>query len=396
MAMALVALAMVGFLVSPAQAAGTTEGLDGEKVAQKLTRKAPEVGTCGVMKQAYKRFACCGMPEKVTNMMLVPMNAHMSQTPNPCKDKKKMTSPALDNKECWKDGVLDALEQSGTNVTAGFKGDLVTTAVPITTSYFKAGLCPVNVHWHLGTEHYSIGQYDETGMGPDVASHFVPADSAGNDRRLAGRHDRTDERRLAESALLGFRCKHYDANDPRFADNYVWQHCADMHVGETYEIHWPHSTLGACQTPNQFQSPFYDGVFCNAPDNLLTLVGDGTVKTYENIGVQAQIFTIINDEQYYHPDLMRHAIVDGHHWVDVAYYTGSTTGTSRNNQMCSSYAPITWQVDRTCHLISASSFDKMCADMKAQHDDMTGDIFPHGARTLVWANLTANNHQRRM
>lgn len=27
-------------------------------------------------------------------------------------------------------------------------------------------MCPVNVHWHLGTEHYSKGEYDEEGRGP--------------------------------------------------------------------------------------------------------------------------------------------------------------------------------------------------------------------------------------
>merc|ERR1719330_2282694 len=203
------------------------------------------------MKKAYKRYECCGQPDKVTNVQLVPMNSHMSKTANPCKDKKKMTSPALDNVACWKDGALNALEQSGTNVTKGFKGTLETDAMPILHSYFSKGLCPVNVHWHLGAEHYSVGQYDETGAGPEVSEHFVPADSSGNDRRLADRHDRSEGRRLADSALLGFRCTHYDPTDEKFTKEYAWQHCADMHVGETYEIHWPHSTLGACQTPFQ-------------------------------------------------------------------------------------------------------------------------------------------------
>jgi len=277
------------------------------------------------------------------------------------------------------------LEQAGSNVTEGYAGTMDTVAVPSTTSYFQKQMCPVNVHWHLGTEHYSMGQYDETGTGPDEDErHWIIGGHEGNDRRLS------------ESALLGFRCKHYNPTDVKFTEPYVWQHCGDMFVGETYEVHWPHSTLGACQTPFQFQTPFYDGVFCNAPENLLDLVGDGSVKTWENIGVQAQVFTIVNDEEYFTPDLMRGAIVDDVHWKDVAYYTGSTTGTSRNNAVCSAYAPITWQVDRTCHLISASSFDKMCADMKSQHDDMSGDIHPHGSRVLVWKNLTANNHQRRM
>merc|ERR1711866_20028 len=79
---------------------------------------------------------------------------------------------------------------------------------------------------------------------------------------------------------------------------------------------------------------------------------------------------------------------------DVAVYTGSTTGTTRNNEICSQYAPITWQVDRKCHLISASSFDKLCYDMKQQRDDMSYDLHAHGSRILVADKYVANNQQR--
>jgi hypothetical protein len=248
------------------------------------------------------------------------------------------------------------LEQSGVNVTKGYVGGFDTTGRdPIMTSYLEAGLCPVNVHWHLGTEHYSLGQYDETGSGPDYR------------RRLAGGDIRK-----------GFQCKFYDPNDPKFTTEYDWMHCIDAHVGETYEVHWPHSGAGACGTPFQYHYPFYDGVFCK-PD----IISLDPLNTFFKIGVQGQIFTIVNDEDYYYPDLARGAITDGPYWSDVAKYTGSTTGTSRSNEICSKYTPITWQVDRTCHLISASSFDKMCADMKAMADDMTGDLYPHGARELV-------------
>merc|ERR1719313_5366 len=84
-------------------------------------------------------------------------------------------------------------------------------------------------------------------------------------------------------------------------------------------------------------------------------------------------------------------IVAGDYGKDITKYTGSTTGTTRNNTMCSAYSPITWQVDRKCHLISAASFDKMCADMKMQVDDMSGDLHPHGSRELVDPKLVANN-----
>merc|ERR1712232_506629 len=80
---------------------------------------------------------------------------------------------------------------------------------------------------------------------------------------------------------------------------------------------------------------------------------------------------------------------------DIAYYTGSTTGTSRNNELCSQYTPITWQVDRKCHMISASSFDKLCYDMKLQKDDMTKDLHAHGSRELVKNSLVANNQANR-
>eukprot|EP00984_Skeletonema_dohrnii_P016442 scaffold7318_cov76-Skeletonema_dohrnii-CCMP3373.AAC.1 len=57
--------------------------------------------------------------------------------------------------------------QAGGNVTKGYVGDLdVGDLKPHTASYFQGDMCPVNVHWHLGTEHYSYGQYDENGNGP--------------------------------------------------------------------------------------------------------------------------------------------------------------------------------------------------------------------------------------
>ena len=186
---------------------------------------------------------------------------------------------------------------------------------------------------------------------------------------------------------MGNQCLHYDSNDVKFTKTFDWQHCIGMHVGETYEVHWPHSKGGACGTVNQYQTPFYDGVFCHASKLAPT--------TQESIGVQAQVFVIVNDEDYYFPDLFRGMIVDGDIGSDIAYFTGSTTGTTRNNEICSAYAPITWQVDRQCHMISASTFDKMCMDMKAQRDDMSDDLHPHGSRELVTDENAANNHQRR-
>jgi len=310
----------------------------------------------------------------------------------------------FDNMACMKDGVIQTLEQAGGNVTAGFVGGLMAgDRVPITVPYSQTDLCPVNVHWHLGAEHYSAGQFDEYGTGPveDGGNSSLPDGychdgDSGSRRRL-----REGERRgLAGSCTrLGFRCRAHDFSDPKFTTPFNWQHCVDMKVGETYEIHWPHSAAGACGTKWQYQEPFYDGVFCK--DGIIKVA---PLNTYEKIGVQSQTFVVVNDEAYYEANLMAGMLtgaspVTGQpaRAADMAMYTGSTTGTSRDNAICSRYAPITWQVDRTCHMVSASSFDKLCQDMKANlangGDDMSGDYYPHGARTLVAPHLTANNQQ---
>jgi hypothetical protein len=290
---------------------------------------------------------------------------------NPCHGTKQ----DLANIDCLSDAIK---EQAGADVTVEGQGELLTNAVAITESYFSKNLCPVNVHWHLGAEHKSsiadVG-YDETGASP-------------GGRRL--QINTTYHRSLATDVRYGGKCHYYNADDPTFTNEYDWKHCVDMHVGDTYEVHWPHSAAGDCGTPHQYQTPFYDGVFChflaaNGDDN--TVLND--LSQY--VGVQAQVFTIVNDEDYFYPDLMRGMIIDGDYGKYMAYYTGSTTGTTRSNTMCSQYTPITWQVDRHCHLISASSFDKMCADMKMQRDDMSGDLHAHGAREVVTKSLTANN-----
>ena len=83
---------------------------------------------------------------------------------------------------------------------------------------------------------------------------------------------------------------------------------------------------------------------------------------------------------YHNTDLILGMIVDKDIGMgqDVAAHTGLTTVFFRNNEKCSQYLSIAWQVDRRCHLISASSFEKMCADMKQMRDDMSGDLHAHG------------------
>mmetsp|Transcript_22934 Transcript_22934/g.33992 ORF Transcript_22934/g.33992 Transcript_22934/m.33992 type:complete len:446 (-) Transcript_22934:314-1651(-) len=275
----------------------------------------------------------------------------------------------IPNAQCIVAEIEAVGPQAGANVTAGYQGDMEVPYQPLTDPYYTKGLCPVNVHWHLGAEHLSVGEFDLNGTGPTVGADTLDG-----------------------GIRQGNLCHHYNETDVKFTKPYDWKHCVLMEVGQTYEVHWPHSSAGACGTPNQFQTPFYDGVFCNLDAETLGTLSPQDIAN--NVGVQAQVFTVVNDETYYWPDLLRGMIVDGEMGMDVAKYTGSTTGDSRSNEICSSYTPITWQVDRKCHLVSASTFDQLCYDMKKQRDDMSGDLFPHGSRETVSDNLAPNNYNR--
>lgn len=54
-------------------------------------------------------------------------------------------------------------------MTQGCQGDMVSNMVSLNQSYYDAGLCPVNVHWHADVEHFLGGEYncsDPTHCGP--------------------------------------------------------------------------------------------------------------------------------------------------------------------------------------------------------------------------------------
>lgn len=288
------------------------------------------------------------------------------------------------NAACFDDNQdVTANPQAGADVTPGIydaSTNLIDAAsMPAVQVDFENGeypMCAVNVHWHLGAEHRSAGQYDETGTGP---AHHTR-------RKLSG-----------ETTRLGHQCRHYDDTMAKFTTEYEWEHCVDMKVGETYEVHWPHSAAGDCGTKWQHQTPFYDGVLCNNAAVEMVLAGD--IPMNKAVGVEAQVFTITNDVDSHADDLaidLNGAVKMTGTWDDVAMYTGSTTGTSRDNEICSKYSPITWHVDRTCHMISAKKFDALCKMMQDNSatnggDDMSDDLYAHGARETVLEVLTASN-----
>ena len=364
---------------------GTKDSTGESTLSSPLCSIGKVLGSCFMM-AAFGMM--CALAVMASNNDFAPP-AVVDPNLNPCEGQQPFHAGPNDgyfsNVNCFRDAVTQTLEQAGGNVTRGYVGGMdAGPRRPITQPYSQVGLCPVNVHWHLGAEHLSVGQYDEYGTGPPTTNSSGSGSgsglSSGSGSSSGGR------RQLAAGERRGGRCHYYRNTDPKFTTPYNWRFCTNMKVGETYEVHWPHSAAGACGTQWQMQSPFYDGVFCR--DGIITIA---PLNTYQKIGVQSQTFVVVNDEAYYQPNLFRGMLTHGQHGLDMAMYTGSTTGTSRDNQVCSRFTPITWQVDRKCHLVSASSFDKMCQDMLNNRDDMSMDIYPHGAREVAAHALTANN-----
>ena len=288
--------------------------------------------------------------------------------------------------------------QSGTDVTKGAEGMMDPSVGPI-QDYNAAGMCTVNVHWHIGAEHRSEGEYDEN----QSFDHPNKDTYAGSHRRLAS----------ADGGMrIGHMCKAgkdlWEANDPSVrntdgsVNEYDWKYCKDMHVGLTYEFHWPHSSLGACQTPWQYQYHFLDGVLCQATMGGLTYADAAAALTSDPpgayIGVEGQVFTIVNgatDAAAIRPTWDVLNGWDRQSAKDVAYYQGSTTGDAVQSgenpgDKCRGTGDlVTWHVDRECHTLEASTMDEMCRRMMIiSADDMAPDVAPHGARETVIAALT--------
>ena len=284
--------------------------------------------------------------------------------------------------------------QSGTDVTKGATGMMDPSVGPI-QDYNAAGMCTVNVHWHIGAEHRSEGEYDEN----QSFDHPNKDTYAGSHRRLASADGGMRIGHMCHKGKELWEGSHPSVrNTDGTVKEYDWKYCKDMHVGLTYEFHWPHSSLGACQTPWQYQYHFLDGVLCGATmggvdiNTAAALLGDKT----HGIGVEGQVFTIVNGMggEAIRPtwDVLngwdRQAIEETKNDATggVAYYQGSTTGDAANNDdVCRGTGNlVTWHQDRKCHTLEASTMDEMCRRMLViSADDMSPDVAPHGARETV-------------
>ncbi|KAH8074138.1 hypothetical protein JL720_10690 [Aureococcus anophagefferens] len=315
-----------------------------------------------------------------------------SEAVNPCIDAALGYAPLRDdlaNVPCD-----DAGAQSATDVTVGAVGEMDPGLDPI-EDYNAMGMCTVNIHWHIGAEHRSEGVYDETFDFDHPALHDDDAH-----RKLAWTNgkQRPNGRRKLAGGRVGHMCKNakdmHDANDPMVANEYDWKYCEGMHVGLTYEFHWPHSSLGACQTEWQYQYHFLDGVLCGATQGNVDIATASALLSdrTHGIGVEGQVYTIVNSDDGAHKHATWSAL-DG--WnkelaTDYAWYQGSTTGDAADNEICRGTGGlVTWHQDRQCHLLEASTMDNICRQMLViSADDMSPDVAPHGARETVSASLS--------
>ncbi|KAK7253745.1 hypothetical protein SO694_00002450 [Aureococcus anophagefferens] len=209
------------------------------------------------------------------------------------------------DKRCSVKGYVgDSTEKSAYDVTEGSVGLMDPALDPIPTTTPRA--CAVNVHWHIGAEHRSEGQYTEEYAfdHPGLATY---------ERRLQSEDDlegltdaQKEARKLASGSLrVGHMCKNaYDLNnddpDGIVANEYDWQYCHDARLHHR-QLRRPSSS--------PYLRPAWDAL--NSWDTELA--------------------------------------------TDYAYYQGSTTGDAADNEICRGTGGlVTWHTDRECHLTTTA------------------------------------------
>jgi len=286
--------------------------------------------TCGAVKSLYASEECCGAPEK-------PLALPPSMTACPYNFAKPRCA--------------DAEPQAPRDLTPNAPGEKVPKAAVLNEE--QAAFLPlVNVHFHLGAEHKSEAYSDGS------ASEAYDAQEDGGYRRLA-----TDVR-------PGFMCGNMTSEETSPA--YEFQYCkGDVQVGKSYEVHYVHSSAG--YTDAELVGADLDGI-----DDGLGGAANGRGQLNPMIVVQGQVFQIVNGGEDVQDMLHGWTVVDH---SDSVMYTGSTTGQSHDNEICSPYT-ITWHVDKACHKVSPESFDRLCQQMKEAYD-LEKDLYPHGSRKIL-------------
>jgi len=166
-------------------------------------------------------------------------------------------------------------------------------------------------------------------------------------------------------------CKSDDLNADQLKA-FEFQHCkGKVEVGKSYEVHYVHSSAG-------YSEEALKGADFDLMNDGLGGAANGRGQLNPMVVVQGQVFQIVQGADTV-DDMLHGWSVVGHE--NSVMYTGSTTGPSHNNEVCSPYA-ITWHVDLKCHRVSPESFDNLCKQMKDMYK-LEKDLYPHGSRIIV-------------
>jgi hypothetical protein len=295
-------------------------------LASAVLRSAHAQVTCANLKTQYNTEACCGNPTKVLD-----------------------TQPAACPYNFAKPACAVAEPQSPRDLSTGAGGNKVPKAATLTDA--QVSFLPLtNVHFHLGAEHKS----DEYNDGADALAYD-------NARRLAA----------GTTVRPGFMCPRASLSTAQLAP-YNFQYCrGQMEVGKSYEVHYVHSSAG--YHPSEIVNADQD-----AMDDGLGGAANGRGLLNPMVAVQGQVYQIVQGAATVN-DLLHGWTVVGHQ--NSVMYTGSTTGPSHNNQVCSPYV-ITWHVDKACHQVSPESFDNLCRQMQELYQ-LENDLYPHGSRIIL-------------
>lgn len=259
----------------------------------------------------------------------------------------------------------EAEPQSPRDVTPGFVGEKPSRLPPSSIVTRVDTMALVNVHFHLGAEHRSEGEYDTT----------KPSDDTEARRRLRRLLDSGDPALPLETH--GYYCDqspgYVEKRDAGGLGEYAFEHCENVEVGQTYEVHWVYST-GAAAEESERLAPGLGGAM--------------STQVNPTVAVRAQVFYVTADrgddlEGLAFSGWRSEMIGDG----DAAYYSGSTTGRGYDNDASCSPVQVSWNVDRRCRAVSAASLDAMCAAMRER--GMGADAAPQGSRDLVTEALSA-------
>ena len=296
----------------------------------------------------------------------------------------------------------NAQPQAPRNLDPAFIGDLEAPYEPVDGEVVN-DFIQVNLHFHLGAEHYSPGEYDiapqDTGFGRFRSQLSGRASKNFWCLKPYYRHLKYCQHYLAGVIdELDWLVQYNEKTNPPMPDvrpgffcglegihrwylhPYKFRYCEDVKVGYTYEFHWVYSSAG----PLSSQPAVYPG---------LGQVFNRSVTPV--VIVRGQVCRIINN---WHLKTKRQVYADYNNFLyqwrqpsiaDAVRYVGSTTSDAYDNNVCSP-VEVNWHMDTKCCTLSAQAMDLTCKKMKAQ--GLTGDLRPQSSRELVardWSSTVA-------